>query len=194
MSEAVRDGWGLAVASLLGGEASRISGDVLDAGGGAAIFARSLPDARLTSAEAHDTVMGSFDAVLSVSQIQFAKDPATEVAAMARACRPGGVVLLIVPHALQDDMTEARSAFTLRGLHALASGAGLEVEYARAVNPPDGGVLRRELEAFRLQSGRHIVVLDEINGWVDVMDEQRPMLLAAWGSRGSSWQPIRAVS
>ena len=184
MSEAVRDGWGLAVASLLGGEASRVSRDVLDAGGGAAIFARSLPEACLTSAEAREVASESFDAVLSVSQIQFAEGPAADVAAMARACRPGGVVLLIVPHALQDDMTEARHAFTLRGLHALASGAGLEVEYARSVNPPDGGVLRRELEAFRLQSGRHIVVPDEINGWVDVMDEQRPMLLACLGVKG----------
>ena len=50
MSEAVRDGWGISVASLLAGESQRLQGDVLDVGGGAELFARSLPDARLVSA------------------------------------------------------------------------------------------------------------------------------------------------
>jgi hypothetical protein len=49
MSEAARDGWGLAVASLLEGERERFEGRVLDVGGGAALFSRSLPDAELTA-------------------------------------------------------------------------------------------------------------------------------------------------
>ena len=60
MSEAVRDGWGLAVASLLGGEEARLRGDVLDAGGGAAPFARTLPEARLheiSSPHGHDAFL-----------------------------------------------------------------------------------------------------------------------------------------
>ena len=181
MSEASRDGWGLAVASLLAGETSRFRGDVLDAGGGAAVFARSLPAARLASIEARAASPAGFDAGISISRLQFAEDPASEVAAIAQACKPGGVVLLIVPHALLDDLAEATHAFTLRGLHALAAGAGIEVEYARAVNPPDGGVLRRELNVFKLQSARHVPLPDELQGWVDVMDEQRPMLLACLG-------------
>ena len=189
MSEAVRDGWGLAVASLLGGEEARLRGDVLDAGGGAALFARTLPEARLHAAEPadaasdaeRDAVAGGFDAALSISRLQFAEDPAADVAAIVHACRPGAVVLLVVPHALQEDLTGASHAFTLRGLHAIATDAGLEVEFSRAVNPPDGGVLRRELIAFQLQSPRNLVLPDELTGWIDVMDEQRPMLLACLG-------------
>jgi hypothetical protein len=103
------------------------------------------------------------------------------VAAMARACRPDGAVLLIVPHGLLEELTEALHAFTLRGLHLLASNAGLEVEYARSVNPPIGGVLHYELAAFSKQSARTLTLPDELNGWVDIMDEQRPMLLACLG-------------
>ena len=183
MSEAVRDGWGLAVASLLGGEEARLRGDVLDAGGGAAPFARTLPEARLHVAEAHDTTPATYDAAVCVSRLQFAEDPAAEVVVIARACRPGGAVVLIVPHALLDDLAEATHAFTLRGLHKLATGAGLEVEWARAINPPGSGVLRSELDAFMLQSSRALLVPDEIAGWVDLMDEQRPMLLACVGLR-----------
>jgi hypothetical protein len=190
VSEAARDAWGLAVASLLGGEEPRLRGRVLDVGGGAAIFARTLPEAQLLSAELDDIAVPAdasrahpeqFDAALSISQLQFAEVPGGHVAAMVAACRVGGIVLLIVPHALQEDLADALHAFTLRGLHALASAAGLDVEYVRAINPPEGGVLRRELEAFSLQSARHIVVPDELEGWVDVMDEQRPMLLACLG-------------
>lgn len=181
MSEAVRSGWGLAVASLLGGEVARLRGEVLDAGGGAAIFSRSVPEAQLVSVELPDVVAESFDAALSISRLQFVEHPAADVAAMARACRPGGAVMLIVPHAMQEDMTDAAHAFTLRGLHSLASTAGLDVEYARSVNPPEGGVLRHELDAFRLQTARHVLVPDELYGWVDVMDEQRPMLLVCLG-------------
>ncbi|MEI7814135.1 MAG: hypothetical protein WCJ13_05035 [Coriobacteriia bacterium] len=183
MSEAVRSAWGLAVASPLGGETARLRGAVLDAGGGAALFARSVPDAQIESVELPDVVAETFDAALSISRLQYAENPAADIAAMARACRPGGVVMLIVPHAMQEDMTDAAHAFTLRGLHSLASAAGLDVEYVRSVNPPEGGVLRRELDAFRLQTARHILIPDELYGWVDVLDDQRPMLLVCLGAK-----------
>ena len=169
------------MAKLLAREEDRFRGEILDAGGGGELFARSLPSGRLTSIDASNADAASFDAVLSISRLQFAGDPAADVVAMARACKPGGAVLILVPHALQEDLAEALHAFTLRGLHALASAAGLDVEYTRAVNPSKGGVLRRELDAFEFQSPKHIAVPDELCGWVDVMDEQRPMLLACLG-------------
>lgn len=196
MSEAVRDGWGLAVASLLEGERDRFEGEVLDIGGGAQLFARSLADAELTPVaepSADDagfdaTALASleddhFDAAVCIARLGFARDPEAVVASAVRACRPGAALLLVVPHALQEDMVGARHAFTLRGLHALMSAAGLEVEYAQAVHPPGGGVLRRELAAFARQSARPIAIPDEVQGWVDVMDEQRPMLLACLGTK-----------
>jgi hypothetical protein len=97
-------------------------------------------------------------------------------------CRPGAGVLVVVPHALQEDLVGALNAFTLRGLHAMMSAVGLEVEYTRSVNPPGGGVLRRELNAFSLQASRALAMPDEFVGWVDVMDEQRPILLACFGT------------
>ena len=178
MSEATRDLWALAVSTLLAAESERFRGDILDLGGGAALFARSLPGAALKKAKA-DTLAGpaSYDGAVSVSKLQFAEDPAADVAAAAAACRPGSPVLLLVPHALLEDLADARHAFTLKGLRAMATAAGLEVDHARAVSPPGRGVLRRELEAFMMQSPRQIPVADDLVGWVELMDEQRPMLL-----------------
>jgi SAM-dependent methyltransferase len=199
MSEASRDGWGLAVASLLGGEAERLRGDVLDIGGGAELFARSLPDARLVAVGApapaspdfatsafESIADGTFDAAVCIGRLAFAENPAEVLAHVARVCRPGAAVFVVVAHALQEDLGGALHGFTLRGLHAMMSAAGLEVEYARGTNPPKGGVLRRELEAFRLQGPRAITVPDELQGWVDLMDEQRPMLLECLGVKVDS--------
>lgn len=181
MSEAVRDAYGQAVALLLRGEQLRLRGDVLDAGGGAALFARTLPDACLADADVSGAAPESFDAVLSVSRLPLVEDPASEVAGMARACRAGGAVMIIVPHAMQEDLSEPLRAFTLRGLHSIASSAGLEVEYTMGINAPRGGVLRLEMEVFALQSPRGLLIPDEVNGWLDVMDEKRPMLLVCFG-------------
>jgi hypothetical protein len=196
MSEAVRSAWASAVALTLAEHASALAGDVLDVGGGAESFGRSLPDATLTVAGAPATgsrdipddaldaiVPASFDGAVCVGALAFAGEPGRLIASTAAALRPEAAFLAVAPCGFAEELSGALHAFTLRGLHEMFSAAGFEVEFVRGFNPAGGGALSRELAAFTHQSPRSLNLPSELTGWVDVMDEQRPLLLACLGRK-----------
>lgn len=91
---------------------------------------------------------GVFDAALNIVTLEHVREPARVMAELARVLRPGGRLLLVVPHAWEvHQHPHDYFRYTRFGVELLAKGAGLRVVSLEA----GGGYFR--LLARRLLSG-----------------------------------------
>lgn len=108
-------------ARRFGGAGVRLS--TMDRGVAGATFAGDLCDRASLPAEA-------FDCIICTQVLQYVADPHAALATLARALRPGGVLLLSVPAISpisrpDDDAFGERWRFTARGIDGLLGTAGL---------------------------------------------------------------------
>jgi SAM-dependent methyltransferase len=87
---------------------------------------------------------GSFDAAINIVTLEHVREPARVIAEIARVLKPGGSLLLVVPHEWEVHQSpHDYFRYTRHGVEHLLSRAGLE---ARTIEPAGG--------YFRLMSRR----------------------------------------
>ena len=101
--------------------------------------ARGLENVRHGEAERLPYRDGSFDLVTALDVVEHLDDDVAGLKEMRRVLRPGGRALLFVPAfmflwGVQDDVSNHRRRYTLRGLRRTVRAAGFEVERATYAN------------------------------------------------------------
>jgi len=101
--------------------------------------ARGLENVKLGAAEALPYADHSFDLVTGLDVVEHLDDDVAGLKEMRRVLRPGGQALLFVPAfmflwGVQDDISNHRRRYTLKGLRRVLSEAGFEIERATYVN------------------------------------------------------------
>jgi SAM-dependent methyltransferase len=101
--------------------------------------ARGLQNVKLGAAEALPYEDDSFDLVTGLDVVEHLDDDLAGLKEMRRILRPGGRALLFVPAfmflwGVQDDISNHRRRYTLKGLKRVVREAGFEVERATYVN------------------------------------------------------------
>lgn len=77
----------------------------------------------------HEVADGSYDTVISLSVLEHLRRPWVAMGELARVCRPGGVVIVEVPHLSRyHELPHDYYRFTEHGLAELGRSVGLEVE------------------------------------------------------------------
>ncbi|HEY6233043.1 MAG TPA: class I SAM-dependent methyltransferase [Pyrinomonadaceae bacterium] len=100
---------------------------------------RGLENVKLGAAEALPYAGGSFDLVTGLDVVEHLDDDVAGLKEMRRVLRRGGQALLFVPAfmflwGVQDDISNHRRRYTLKGLRRVLSEAGFEIERATYVN------------------------------------------------------------
>jgi SAM-dependent methyltransferase len=101
--------------------------------------ARGLQQVKLGAAEALPYAGNSLDLVTALDVVEHLDDDVAGLKEMKRVLRPGGEVVLFVPAfmflwGVQDDISNHRRRYTMAGLKAVVSKAGLEIRRASYVN------------------------------------------------------------
>ena len=101
--------------------------------------ARGLEKVKLGAAEALPYDDNSFDLATGLDVVEHLDDDLAGLKEMRRVLRPGGRALLFVPAfmflwGVQDDISNHRRRYTLKGLKDVVRKAGFEVERATYVN------------------------------------------------------------
>ncbi|MGH9871139.1 MAG: methyltransferase domain-containing protein [Pyrinomonadaceae bacterium] len=101
--------------------------------------ARGLEKVKLGAAEALPYDDNSFDLATGLDVVEHLDDDLAGLKEMRRILRPGGRALLFVPAfmflwGVQDDISNHRRRYTLKGLKRVVKEAGFEVERATYVN------------------------------------------------------------
>ena len=101
--------------------------------------ARGLENVKLGAAEALPYADNSFDLVTGLDVVEHLDDDVAGLKEMRRVLHRGGQALLFVPAfmflwGVQDDISNHRRRYTLKGLRRVLSEAGFEVERATYVN------------------------------------------------------------
>lgn len=101
--------------------------------------ARGLQQVKLGAAEALPYAGNSLDLVTALDVVEHLDDDVAGLKEMKRVLRPGGEVVLFVPAfmflwGVQDDISNHRRRYTMAGLKAVVSQAGLEIGRASYVN------------------------------------------------------------
>jgi SAM-dependent methyltransferase len=100
---------------------------------------RGLRQVKQGAAEALPYEKDSFDLVTGLDVVEHLDDDVAGLKEMRRVLRPGGEVVLFVPAfmflwGVQDDISNHRRRYTMAGLKAVVSKAGLEIGSASYVN------------------------------------------------------------
>src|SRR6185369_6926085 len=101
--------------------------------------ARGLENVKLGAAEALPYEDNSFDLVTGLDVVEHLDDDLAGLKEMRRVLRRGGQTLLFVPAfmflwGVQDDISNHRRRYTLKGLRRAVNEAGFEIERATYVN------------------------------------------------------------
>jgi SAM-dependent methyltransferase len=171
------------MARLVEQERDRLAGRVLDAGRPGLRYRRLAPDSEWVGL---DEDVGAtlpfgeaeFDAVLSVDMLQQVEEPSAAVREMYRVLKPGGQLVLLAPSFDRPD-PESLWRFHAPGVRFLLTAAGFETETLEALNSPAGGTVTAELTQFKTSPRYEMVLPDEVQGWLDHMDESYPMMIYA---------------